>query len=65
MNNPESILEKVACKILWDFETQTDHLISARQSDFVTVNDQKKKKEIKICQIVDHRVKLKKKRKDR
>ena len=33
MYNPESILENEMHKILWDFEIQTDHLISARRSD--------------------------------
>ena len=30
MLNPESILENESHKILWDFEIQTDHPISAR-----------------------------------
>ena len=30
MLNPEYILENDTHKILWDFEMQTDHLISAR-----------------------------------
>ena len=29
IHNPESFLENEMHKILWDFETQTDHLISA------------------------------------
>ena len=33
MHNPESILENQMHKILWDFEIQTDHLISARRPD--------------------------------
>ena len=32
-NKPESILENEMHKILWDFEKQADHLISARQPD--------------------------------
>ena len=30
MHNPASVLENEMHKLLWDFETQTDHLISAR-----------------------------------
>ena len=33
MNNPESVMENEAHKVLWDFEIQTDHLMSARPSD--------------------------------
>ena len=38
MHNPESILENEMYQILWDFEIQTDHLISTRQPDLVIVN---------------------------
>ena len=61
MYNPKSVLENEIYKILWDFEIQTDHLISARRPDQVIINKKKKK----IYQIVDfgvladHRVKLK------
>ena len=30
MHNPESVLEYEMHKVRWDFEIQTDHLISAR-----------------------------------
>ena len=52
MHNPESVLENETQEILWDFEIQTDHLISARQADLVIVKKKKKKKK-KTCQIVD------------
>ena len=29
MENPDSILENKMVKILWDFKTKTDHIISA------------------------------------
>ena len=53
-------------KILWDFEIQTDLLISARRQDLVIVNKKKRKKKKKkwTSQIVDfafladHRIKL-------
>ena len=42
MRNPESILENEMHKILWNFEIQTDHLISARRPDLVIVKNKKK-----------------------
>ena len=60
MHKPESVLENKTHKILWDFEIQTDHLITARRPDLVLIN-----KEKRTCHIVDfavpadHRVKLK------
>ena len=53
---------KMTHKLQWDFEIQTDPLISARRPDLIIIN--KKKKKI-ICKIVnfaipaDHRIKLK------
>ena len=54
MHNPESILENETHKILWDFEIQSDHLISARRPDLGIVNKKVKKK--KTCRIVDFAV---------
>ena len=60
MHNPESVLENDTHKLLWDFDIQTDHLISARRPDLIIINKKKK-----ICKIVDfavpadHRIKLK------
>ena len=60
MQNPESVLENETHKFLWDFEIQTDPLISARRPDPVTVNKIKK-----TCRIVNlavpahHRMKIK------
>ena len=62
MHDPESVLKNGAHKILWDFETQTDHLISNRRPHLVIFNNNKKKKTCKIVHIallIDHRVKLK------
>ena len=59
-HKPESVLENETHKILWDFEIQTDHLITARRPDLVLINKKKR-----TCHIVDfavpadHRVKLK------
>ena len=49
MSNPESVLENETHKVLWDFEIQTDHLISARRPDLVIVKHEKKT----TCRIVD------------
>ena len=46
MYNSESVLENEMHKILWDFEIQTDHLISARRPDLVIVNNNKKKEKL-------------------
>ena len=44
MHNPEFVLEYEAHALLWDFEIQTDHIISARQPDLKIVQKKKKKK---------------------
>ena len=42
MHNPESLLENETQKPLWDFNIQTDHLISIRQPDLVIINKKKR-----------------------
>ena len=42
MHNPESVLENETHKLLWDFEIQTDHLISTRRPDLVIINKKRK-----------------------
>ena len=44
MYNLEFVTENETHKLLWDFEIQTDHLISARRLDLVIVKKKKKKK---------------------
>ena len=44
MHKLESILENKTYKLLWYFEIQTDHLISARRPDLLMINKKKKKK---------------------
>ena len=46
MHNPESALENETRKN-WDFEIQTDHLISARRPDQMIVIIKRKKKKKK------------------
>ena len=60
MLNSESVLENETHKLLWDFEIQTDLLISERRPNLIIINQKKI-----TCRIVDftvsadHRVKLK------
>ena len=72
MHNTASILENDIHKLLWDFDIQTDRLISARRPHLIVINKKqpptkknKTKKKTRICKIVDfavpadHRIKLK------
>ena len=52
MHNLESVLENYTHKLLWDFEIQTDHVISVRRPDLIIINKKKKKKK-RTCRIVD------------
>ena len=59
MHNPTSVLENDIHKLPWDFDIQTDHLISARRPYLMIINKKKR-----TCRIVnfsvpaDHRIKL-------
>ena len=67
MHNPASFLENVTHKLLWDFDIQTDHLISATRPGLIIIN--KKSRTCKIVDIAvqaDHRIKMKEcKKKDK
>ena len=58
--NLTAVLENDTHKLLWDFDIQTDHQISARRPDLIVIN-----KEKRTCKIVDfavpadHRIKWK------
>ena len=41
--NLESIQENETHKVLWDFEIQTDHLISGKWPNLVIINKKKKR----------------------
>ena len=61
MHNPTSVLENEMHKLLWGFEIQTDHLISARRPDLIIIN-KKKKSTFRIVDFTvpaNHRVKIK------
>ena len=45
MHSPATVLENDTHKLLWDFNIQTDHLISARRPDLIVINKTKKKRE--------------------
>ena len=60
MHNPEPVIENDTHKLRWDFDIQTEHLISARKPDLIIIN--KKKRTCKIVDFAvpaDHRIKLK------
>ena len=48
MHNPAPVLENDTHKLLWVFDTQTDHLISARRPDLIIINNNKKRKSAKL-----------------
>ena len=59
-NNPAAAPEIDTHKFLWDFDIQTDHLISAKRPDLIVID--KKKRTSKIIDFdipADHRIKLK------
>ena len=47
MHDPESVQEIETHKLLWDFEIQTNHLISARRTDLVIVNKKREPAELR------------------
>ena len=47
-HEPEAVIKSNQCKILWEFEVQTDHVIKEQRPHLVIVD-----KEKRICQIVD------------
>ena len=49
MHNPAHILENDTHKLLWDFDIQTDHLISARRLDLIIIN--KKNENLQNCRL--------------
>ena len=42
MHNPASVLENETHKLLWDFDIQTDHFISARRPDLIIINEKER-----------------------
>ena len=54
MHNPASVLENDTHKLLWDFDIQTDHLISVRRPDLIIINKKEKKKRKENLQNCEH-----------
>ena len=42
VHNPAAVPENDTHKLLWNFDIQTDHLISARRPDLIVINKQKR-----------------------
>ena len=62
MHNPAYVPENYSNKLLWDFDVQTNHLISARGVDLIIIKKKKKKRNCRILDFAvpaDHRIKLK------
>ena len=49
MHNPAAVLDNDTLKILWDFDIQTDHLISARIPDLIIIYNNKTKGNLQNC----------------
>ena len=49
MHNPASVLENDTHKLRWDFDIQTDHLISAKRPDPIIMN--KKRENLQNCRL--------------
>ena len=56
MHNPAYVQGNDAHKLLWDFDIQTDHLISARRPDLIVINKKKKKKKEKKEKLQNYRL---------
>ena len=60
MHNPAAVQENDTHKLLWDFDIQTDHLISARRPDLKVINKKKENlQNLDFAVPADHRIKLK------
>ena len=49
MHTPAAVLENDAHKLLWDFDIQTDHLISARRPDLIVINKKENLQNCRLC----------------
>ena len=49
MHNPGPVQENDTHKLLWDFDKQTDHLISGKRLNLKIINNNKKKKNFQNC----------------
>ena len=49
MHNLEAALDNDIHELLWDFDIQTDHLISTRRPDLIVVNKKENLQNCKLC----------------
>ena len=49
LHNPASFLKDDTHKLLWDFDIQTDHLISARRPDLIIINNKENMQNCGLC----------------
>ena len=49
LHNPASVLENETYKLLWNFDIQTNHQISARRPDLIIINNNKKDENLQNC----------------
>ena len=62
MHNQAAVIENDTRKLRWDFDIQTDYLITARRPDLIIIINNKKKRTCKIVDFAvpaDHGIKLK------
>ena len=59
VQNPISVLDNDTHKLLWDFEIQTDYLISARRLDLIINKKERTCRIMDVAIPADHRLKLK------
>ena len=61
MHNPGAVLENDTHQFLWDFDIETDPIISARRPDLIIMNKKKRTcKSVDFAVPADHRLKRKK-----
>ena len=64
MQNPKFVQVNETHKLLWDFDIQTDHQISARRLDLIVINNKKWTcRNVNFAVPADHRVRLKESKK--
>ena len=51
MHNPAAVLENGTPKLLWNFDIQTDHVMSARRPDLIVINKKKRKRKGELVKL--------------
>ena len=55
MHNQEPVLENDTPKLMWDFNIQTDHLISAKRPNLIIINKKEKRESAKLSTLLSRR----------